>query len=123
MNLGKWDSALLKSLLFPLLLVFLYQTYEFGIPQDLDHLAGLGIFYFLFLAVYLLFSVIGWLIFGFPIHWLICKYSNGSYFLYISASVSFTVIIYALIEVADTALIYGSFALTQALIFKYYAFK
>ncbi|WP_444918332.1 hypothetical protein [Microbulbifer sp. JMSA003] len=123
MNLGRWDSAVLKSVFFPALLVLIYTLYEIGLPQDLYSWAGFGLFSLIFLGVYLLFSIVGWLLFGFPVHWLICRYGNGSYFLYFGAAVVFTVVIYIFSGVVETAIIYGSFALIQAMLFKYYAYK
>jgi hypothetical protein len=123
MNMGKWDMAIFKSVFWPAFLILVYAVYEIGIPEDLDSLAGLGMFSLLFLGVYLVFSIIGWLLFGLPIHWLICRYGSGSYFLYIGAAILFTLGVYCLAGVAEAAFIYGFVALIQALIFKYYVHK
>ncbi|WP_214000471.1 hypothetical protein [Arsukibacterium sp.] len=72
MNLGEWDSAVFKSVSIPAILVLLYAVYETGLPLDLDSIAGLGTFAMLFIGVYLAISLVGWLIIGFPVHWLIC---------------------------------------------------
>ena len=123
MNLGKWDSAVFKSVGIPAILVLLYAVYETGFPLDFDDLAGFGMFAALFIGVYLLFSLGGWLFIGFPSHWLICKYGNGSYFWYLATALLFTGLLYLFSGVTEVAAIYGFFALIQAVLFKYYAYK
>lgn len=123
MNLGRWDSAVFKSVSIPAILVLLYVVYETGFPLDLDAIAGLGTFAMLFIGVYLVISLLGWLIIGFPVHWLICKYSSGSYFMYVAAAVLFSGLLFAVFGVVELAAIYGFFALVQAVLFKYYAYK
>lgn len=123
MNLGRWDSAVFKSVSIPAILVLLYVIYETGFPLDLDAIAGLGTFAMLFIGVYLVISLLGWLIIGFPVHWLICKYSSGSYFMYVAAAVLFSGLLFAVFGVIELAAIYGFFALVQAVLFKYYAYK
>ncbi|WP_417706564.1 hypothetical protein [Rheinheimera aquimaris] len=123
MNLGRWDSAVFKSVCLPAILVLLYAVYETGFPLDLDGIAGLGTFAMLFIGVYLSISLVGWLVIGFPVHWLICKYSSGSYFLYVAAAVLFSCLLFLVFGVVEVAAIYGFFALIQAVLFKYYAYK
>lgn len=71
----------------------------------------------------MLFSLVGWLLIGFPVHWLICKYSSGSYFLYIAAAILLIGLLYSVFGVGDGAVILVFFALVQAVLFKYYAYK
>jgi len=130
MNLGRWDSAVFKSVSIPAILVLLYVVYETGFPLDLDAIAGLGTFAMLFIGVYLTISLVGWLIIGFPVHWLICKYSSGSYFMYVAAAILFSGLLFLVFGfwflvfgVVEVAAIYGFFALVQAVLFKYYAYK
>lgn len=123
MNLGRWDSAVFKAVSIPAILVLLYVVYETGFSLDLDAIAGLGTFAMLFIGVYLVISLLGWLIIGFPVHWLICKYSSGSYFMYVTAAVLFSGLLFAVFGVVELAAIYGFFALVQAVLFKYYAYK
>lgn len=40
MNLGRWDSAVFKSVSIPAILMLLYVVYETGFPLDLDAIAG-----------------------------------------------------------------------------------
>ena len=123
MNLGRWDSAVFKSVSIPAILVLLYAIYETGFPLDLDAIAGLGTFAMLFIGMYLIISLVGWLIIGFPVHWLICKYSSGSYFMYVAAAVLFSGLLFVVFGGVEVAAIYGFFALVQAVLFKYYAYK
>lgn len=123
MNLGEWDSAVFKSVSIPAILVLLYAVYETGLPLDLDSIAGLGTFAMLFIGVYLAISLVGWLIIGFPVHWLICKYSSGSYFMYVAAAILFSGLLFLVFGVVEVAAIYRFFALVQAVLFKYYAYK
>ena len=123
MKLGNWDIAVLKSVFLTAFLVLAYALYEMDIPNDLDDLAGFGMFMLLFTAAYLAFSAVGWLLFGFPVHWLICKYGNGSYFSYLAAVCLFTILVYLFAGVKEAAFIYGFFAMVQAFLFKYYAYK
>ena len=123
MNLGRWDSAVFKSVSIPAVLVLLYAIYETGFPLDLDAVAGLGTFAMLFIGIYLIISLVGWLTIGFPVHWLICKYSSGSYFMYVVAAVLFSGLLFVVFGAVEVAAIYGFFALVQAVLFKYYAYK
>ncbi|EHR39380.1 hypothetical protein [Alishewanella jeotgali] len=123
MNLGRWDSAVFKSVFLTAFFVLLYAIYEMGFPNDFDSLSGLSMFAILFMGVYLLFSLVGWLLIGFPVHWLICKYSRGSYFWYVTAAVLFFCLLFLVFGVIEVAAIYGFFALIQAVFFKYYAYK
>lgn len=122
MNLGEWNSAIIKSISLTAFFVLVYAIYKIGLPLSLDALLGFGMFALLFVGVYLLFSVFGWFLVGFPAHWLICKYSNGSYFFYIVAALLFTVAVYFFTGVYEISFLYGFFALIQALLFKYYAY-
>jgi hypothetical protein len=122
-NLGHWDKAIIKSIFYTAFLVLLYAAYEIGIPSNLDSIAGFGMLSLIFLGAYLLISIVGWLFIGFPVHWLICKYSNGNYLFYIFVALTFTLALYYWFSVLEIAIVYGSFALVQALIFRYYAYK
>ena len=122
MKLGRWDSAVFRSVCLPAILVMLYAVYEMGFPSDLDSLAGLGMSAMWFVGVYLSLSLVGWLLIGFPVHWLICKFSSGSYFLYVAAAVLFSGLLFLIFGVIEVAAIYGFFALVQAVLFKYYAY-
>jgi hypothetical protein len=122
-NLGRWDTAIIKSIFYTAFLVLLYAAYEIGIPNNLDDITGFGMFSLIFLGAYLLISIVGWIFIGFPVHWLICKYSNGNYLFYIVVVLTFTLALYYWFSVLEIAIIYGSFALVQALVFRYYAYK
>ena len=117
------SSAVLRSILAPALLIFFYVIYEMGIPRDLDSLLGFLMFLVLFFGMYFVFSIFGWFLFGFPAHWFITRYCNGSLIFYIFAAAIFTLALSCLLGVIQAALIYGVFALCQALLFKYFLYK
>lgn len=123
MNLGNWPSALFKSILIPALLILTYSAYKLGWPQGLNDIGGFLLFSILFLSAYIIVSMLGWLTFGLPAHWLICRHSNGSYFLYIAFVLLFSLVIYWLYNSTSGVIVYSTFALIQALIFRYYVFK
>ena len=120
MNLGQWDKGVIKAILITSLIVPAYALVELGIPDSLDALAGLGMFFLLFYSVYLLFSVIGWVFVGFPSHWVICKFGSGRLVWYLFAVGLFSMVIYFTFK--EVAVVYGMAALAQALLFKHYAY-
>lgn len=121
LNLGNWDSALFKSLftsslLIPIaILTDLSQLNSF----ELSELAGLLVSFLLYIGVFLLISLIGWLFIGFPIHWLVCKFSSTNYFYYGFVPAFFICVSYF----TDGPWLLGFIALTQALLFRYFVFK
>ncbi|AHI33498.1 hypothetical protein SAMN04487868_1425 [Marinobacter salarius] len=122
MNLGNWDGGVLKAVLVASLIVPIYAVVEMGIPNSVDGLAGLGMFFLLFYSVYLLISIAGWVLVGFPAHWLICRFGGGRLVWYVIAVTMFTLAIYALAQF-EAAIVFGLAALFQALLFKYYAYN
>lgn len=50
MNLGRWDSAVFKSVFLTAFFVLLYAIYEIGFPNDFDSLAGFGMSTMLFMG-------------------------------------------------------------------------
>ncbi|GAB3003112.1 hypothetical protein [Psychrosphaera aestuarii] len=117
------SSAVLRSILAPAVLIFFYSLYEMGIPRNLDSLLGFLMFSVLFFGMYFCFSMLGWVLFGFPAHWFITRFSNGGCIFYIVAAAIFTLMLAFFLGVIQAALIYGVFALCQALLFKYYLSK
>jgi hypothetical protein len=118
--MGNWDNAFIKSIMYVglgsiaylLLMAFIdgYEAHEFIM---LLTLYGTG---------YVLVSFVGWIAFGLPIHYLISKYTNSSYFYYVLSVVLLLLILWAIVN-SETALFFGLFALIQALIFRYLVFK
>jgi hypothetical protein len=70
-------------------------------------------------SVYLLISIVGWLVVGFPVHWFVKKYTNGSYAFYIA--IPLIVVVGGLFN--NTPQILGLAALFQAFLFRYYLNK
>lgn len=89
MNLGDWDSAVVKSILFVGLIIAFLALLTGLFPKSLNDVVGLFVFFFLYIGVYILISIIGWFFIGFPIHWLACKYTNGSFFYYLVLPIIF----------------------------------
>jgi hypothetical protein len=83
-NLGNWDSALFKSLFTSSLLIpFAYLAYSFQLNNlNLSELAGLLVSFLLYIGVFILISLIGWIFIGFPIPCLLCRLRRTNYFYY-----------------------------------------
>lgn len=121
LNLGNWDGALFKSLFTSSLLIPIAYLADLSLLNSLElsELAGLLVSFLLYIGVFILISLIGWLFIGFPIHWLVCKFSRANYFYYGFVPASFMCVSYF----TDGSLLFGSIALTQALLFRYFVFK
>lgn len=116
-NLGNWLSAIVKSIFLVGLLYVVYSILRMPPPQYSYLLYLLALIGILGLP-YLLLSIAGWLVIGFPAHWAICKYTKGGYFYYILAAIAFSLML-AILDVG-LALLFGSVALLQALVFRFY---
>ena len=121
LNLGNWDSALFKSLFTSSLLIpIVYLTESFQLNSfELSELFGLFVSFLLYIGVFLLFSLVGWLLIGFPIHLLVCKFNSTNYFYYALVPALFLCVSYF----TNGPLLLGLVALTQALLFRYFVFK
>ena len=118
--MGNWDHALIKSIIFVglgstlylLVMAFIdsYEPHEFALVLVLY---GTG---------YLFISFVGWVLIGLPTHYVISKYTNAAYFYYIAVIVVLT-LIYWFFANTGSALFFGSFAVIQALLFRYYVYK
>jgi len=120
-NLGNWDSALFKSLFTSSLLIpFAYLAYSFQLNNlNLSELAGWLVSFLLYIGVFILISLIGWIFIGFPIHSLLCRLRRTNYFYYGFLPASYICISYF----TDGPWLFGFIALTQALLFRYFVFK
>lgn len=121
LNLGNWDSALLKSLFISSFLIpiaYLADSFQLN-SFELTELAGLLVSFLLYIGVFLLVSMIGWLLIGLPIHWLVCKFKHTGYFYYASVPACFLCVSYF----TYGPWLFGLIALTQALLFRYFVFK
>ncbi|AEE23226.1 hypothetical protein Glaag_2281 [Glaciecola sp. 4H-3-7+YE-5] len=121
MDLGHWDRAIIKSLSWVALGIIFVTLFSGSIPATAKDLSGLIVSLLLFVGVYLLISIIGWLLIGFPTHWLICKFTDASYKFYFSVSIFVGLIIYSLNN--QDSLLFALTAFSQAMIFRFYVYK
>ncbi|RUO34856.1 hypothetical protein [Aliidiomarina soli] len=122
MDLGNWDSAVVKAVFITSLIAPVYFFFAAGSPSTFDQFTGYLMVVFFFYCVYLMQSVMGWAFVGFPVHWLITKYGNGRPYWYVVAVALLTVLM-MIVLAHPVALIYGAAALIQAVLFRYYAYK
>lgn len=119
MSLGRWDDAILKSLLFVGIGIAVSALFTGLAPSSVNDLLGLVVTFLLYVGVYLFISIVGWLVIGFPLHFLISKYTNRSYLYYAAIPMAFVLpsLFY------KGSLLFGLAALFQALIFRFYVYK
>jgi hypothetical protein len=118
LNLGSWDSAIIRSLFISSIFLPLVVIFNSGELQFSDIL-GLFVSFLLYIGVFLLVSILGWLLIGFPTHWVICKFTNKSYLFYaLFPSVFICASFYF-----NGQWILGVIALIQALLFRRFVFK
>lgn len=121
MNLGSWDSAIIKSLSWVALGIIVITLVMGSFPTTASDIAGLLLSSLLFLGVYLIVSLVGWLCVGFPVHWVISKYANASFKIYVAVSILVSLILY-FVQNQDSVL-FALTALSQAMIFRFYVYK
>jgi inner membrane protein involved in colicin E2 resistance len=119
MPLGRWESAIVKSILIVGAVSACVIAFNYGLSLTLSGLHELISFLGLFALVYLVVSAAGWLLIGLPVHWVICKYTKGSYFTYIAAALSIDSIIWLLLGF-EAAIFFGIAILFQVVVFRYY---
>ncbi len=119
LGLGGWDDAILKSLLYVGLGIAIYALFNSFTSSSENDTLGFVVTLLLYIGVYLLISIVGWLVIGFPLHFVISKYTNGSY-LYYAALPSVFVIPCLFYK---GSLLFGLAALFQALIFRFFVYK
>ena len=116
--LGDWDKSLVRSLLTSSLL--LPAIFLIGADNlQSSEIPGLIATFSLYIGVFLLVSIAGWLIIGFPVHWLACKYKKTNYLFYMVLPVTFSLVS----GTTNGPWILGVIASVQALIFRYVVFK
>ena len=121
MNLGNWDTAIIKSLSLVAFGLIAFSFIPGQLPTTAADLSGLFLTFALFLGVYLLISIIGWLFVGFPTHWLICKYSNSSYGFYIVAALAVGSLLFLLNN--QDSMLFSITVFFQVIVFRYYVYK
>jgi hypothetical protein len=118
-NLGNWDVAVIKSLFSVALGVLLFSLFSSSVPTTANEFYGLVVSILMFLGVYFVISIIGWVLIGFPTHWLITKYTKGSYIFYILLPLVFVMLDLLL----SGSLLFSLVAFFQALTFRYWVHK
>lgn len=118
MNLGNWDSAIVKSLFISSIFLPLVFILNSGEKQTSD-LLGLFVTLLLYIGIFLLFSILGWLLIGFPTHYLICKFTNKSYLFY----ATFPLVFFCVSFYTNGPWVLGVIALIQALLFRRFVFN
>ena len=121
MDLGHWDRAIIKSLSWVALGIISVTLVSGSIPTTANDLSGLIVSFLLFIGVYLLISIVGWLFIGFPTHWLICKFTDASYKFYFAVSIFVGLILYSLNN--QDSMLFAITAFSQAMIFRFYVYK
>jgi hypothetical protein len=118
LNLGSWDSAIIRSLFISSIFLPLVAILNSGKLQFSDIL-GLFVSFLLYIGVFLLISILGWLFIGFPTHWVICKFTNKSYLFY----ALFPSVFICLSFYFNGQWMLGVIALIQALLFRRFVFN
>ncbi|WP_459781687.1 hypothetical protein [Photobacterium sp. R1] len=118
--MGKWDSAMFRSIAIVGALAFLcitllavidgYQRHEF---MMLITLYG---------GSYLVISLIGWFLLGLPIHYLLSRYSERSYMRYFLSGFLISVLLGLALNLR-IGLFFGTFILAQDLLFRHFVYK
>jgi inner membrane protein involved in colicin E2 resistance len=119
MSHGRWDTAIIKSILSVGAVTACVIAFHFGFSLTIVGLHGLLSFLGLFSLAYLFVSVMGWLLIGLPIHWMICNYTKGSYLTYIATALVVCAFMTMLLGI-DSMVFFGSVILLQVVIFRYY---
>ena len=69
MDLGHWDTAIIRSVFVSSLLLPAFHLIHIGGFQ-VSEILGLLVFFLLYIGVFLLASIAGWVVVGLPVHWL-----------------------------------------------------
>ncbi|GAB2994829.1 MULTISPECIES: hypothetical protein [Alteromonadales] len=119
MSSSNWDSAVIKSIGYVGIGIAIWSLFNGLAPSSLNDIFGLAVTFLLYIGVYLIISIVGWLVVGFPVHWFVKKYTNGSYAFYIA--IPLIIVVGGLFN--NSPKILGLAALFQALLFRYYLYK
>ncbi|XPF95293.1 hypothetical protein ACM9HF_04570 [Colwellia sp. RE-S-Sl-9] len=121
MNTGNWDSAIIKSISY---VSIIFSAYVWVIAKSTnDIFSSIGSL-FLYLSFYLFFSILGWLFIGYPMHWLICKYTNKHYGYYVLTAFPLGLLFYFVFPLFYYVFpMYYFMVAMQILIFRLFVFK
>ena len=116
MLVGNFDKAILKSVGWGIILLICYYIWEM-LLQELAFSKGNVQ---LFLGAYFVLSLAYWLLFGLPLHLILCKYAKTDYINYMLVPIVFCIyLIFYQLE----AIALGFYAVFQMLAFRFYVFK
>jgi hypothetical protein len=122
MGLGRWAEAIISAVFWVSLPGALYLCVNGGLPNTAEKLAQLGGLLLVYYAIYGFLSLVGWMVIGMPVHWLICKYAQGKAAWYWLAIVVFTAVACVIAGVALGAVM-GGVALVEWWVFRYVAYR
>nr|PMH96284.1 hypothetical protein BCU55_19480 [Shewanella sp. 10N.286.48.A6] len=114
MNLGNWDNSIIKSILYVGILIPLYYLIS---SNSINDVSGLLVTFLLFIGVYFVISFLGWLIIGFPIHWIICRFTNKHAGYYALVAFIVGLLFYS------AGFVFSFAVVIQIFIFRLYVFK
>jgi hypothetical protein len=123
--MGSWGSAIVRSVVYVSLFFSVFLIYNLGFPKgnlNVDHILVYLLMLSTFVSIFFIFSIVGWVVVGLPIHWLLCKYGKKNFVYYpVAAFICMTLVISS--AGLDAVVIMGFAAILQAIIFRYYVFK
>ncbi len=118
MDLGHWDTAIIRSVFVSSLLLPAFYLIHIGGFQ-VSEIPGMLVIFSLYIGVFLLASIAGWVVVGLPVHWLACKYNNTGYLSYLILPITFLLIS----GISNGPWFFGVTAFIQAFIFRHFVFK
>ncbi len=122
MRTGRWAQAMTKSILWVAAYVLAYTLYELHVPSGKINPVSTIQVALLFIAVYILLSLVGWLVIGLPVHFLLCAFGCKYFYLYPLFALAAALGLLGFMDGEGAALL-GVAAILQATIFRYYVFS
>jgi len=115
-------KAVFLSINFGLLPLFIYLFFEIGLPTK-DFLSEGWLLYILFaVIVYLIVSILGWIIIGVPVHLLVCKYFSSQLYQYLIPILAISILLNFITD-SELAIFLGFSATIQAILFWLFVYK
>ncbi len=122
MGLGRWAEAIIIAVFWVSLPGALLFCVGVGFPNTADKVAQLGGLLLVYYAIYGFLSLVGWMVIGMPVHWLICKYGEGKNAWYVLAIVLFTIAACGFAGFGVGGIL-GTAALLQWSLFRYFVYR
>jgi len=119
MDLGRWATAIISAVFLVSLPGALYLCVSVGLPYTAEKLAQLGGLLLVYYAIYGFLSLVGWMVIGMPVHWLICKYGEGKLVWYLLVMAA---VVGLMVGVGISGFM-GAVALMQLFLFRYFAYR